>query len=168
MDNLIIRKAIPDDAENILAFLNQVGGETDNLLFGLNEFIMPIKQEQEYIESINNSNNSIMLIGIIDNEIASVASIQGFSRKRIAHRGNIAVSVKKVFWHQGIGKKMMMELIKFAKEASITVVELEVKSDNHGAIALYEGLGFERIGTYNKFFYIDGRYYDAYLMNLYL
>lgn len=34
---LEIRKATPEDAAQLLAYLNQIGGESDNLLFGANE-----------------------------------------------------------------------------------------------------------------------------------
>lgn len=37
-ERLIISKACNNDAANIIAFLNRVGGETDFLAFGLGEF----------------------------------------------------------------------------------------------------------------------------------
>ena len=39
----IIREAVPDDAENMISYLNQVGGESDYLLYGENEFNVPIE-----------------------------------------------------------------------------------------------------------------------------
>ena len=39
----IIREAVPDDAEKMIQYLNQVGGESDNLLHGANEFKVPIE-----------------------------------------------------------------------------------------------------------------------------
>ena len=36
--NLILRKANGNDAEKMIEYLNTVGGESDNLLFGKNEF----------------------------------------------------------------------------------------------------------------------------------
>ena len=63
----------------------------------------------------------------------------------------------------------MQKIITFAKEsAGAEVISLEVKSDNMRAIALYERFGFERLGTYKKFFKVGDRYFDAELMNLYL
>jgi len=43
-----------------------------------------------------------------------------------------------------------------------------VRSDNASALSLYEKLGFERIGTYRRFFRIGETDYDAELLNLYL
>ncbi|MBO7136326.1 MAG: hypothetical protein J6V73_06840 [Spirochaetaceae bacterium] len=39
----IIREAVPEDAEKMISYLNQVGGESDNLLHGENEFTVPIE-----------------------------------------------------------------------------------------------------------------------------
>lgn len=165
---LITQKAKPEDAKEILEYLNIIGGESDNLLFGKNGFSMTIEQESNYIKNINSSNKSCMLIGRINGIIVSVVSISGSERERIAHRGEIAVSVRKDYWNLGIATVMMEELILFAKVAEIEVIGLEVKSDNINAIHLYEKLGFKRIGTYEKFFKINGKYYDSEMMNLYL
>lgn len=169
MNNLVIRRANVEDARNIIDYLNQVGGESDNLLFGFNEFKMSIEQEESFIEAMNHTEGDLMLLGVVEDEIVAIGSIQGYKRERIEHRGQIAISVKKKYWHCGIGRKIMEELIQFAKDtASMSVVELTVKSDNASAIALYEKLGFKQIGLYKKFFKIEGKYFDAYFMNLYL
>lgn len=168
MDNLVIREAVEDDAEKILKYLNIIGGESDNLLLGENEINLTVEKEKSLIKAMKDSEKDIMLVGFIGEEVVSVTSLQSYGRKRIEHRGNLAVSVKKKYWHKGIGTKMIEELIKFAKSINITVIELEVKKENTNAIALYEKMGFEKIGLYKNFVKINGRYYDDYLMNLYL
>lgn len=168
MDNIVIREAKAKDAKEIISYLNQIGGESDNLLFGFNEFNMSVENEIAYIRQINHSYKDCMLIALIDNEIVGIASLQGFNRIRVEHRGNLAVSVRKKYWHQGIGTQLIKKLIVFAKERKIDVIELEVRSDNLNAVSLYKKLGFEKIGYYKKFFKINEVYYDAYLMNYYL
>ena len=66
-------------------------------------------------------------------------------------------------WTEGHGS-----LIAFAKGAGLEVLQLEVRSDNERAVALYEHLGFEKMGLYKKFVKVDGRDFDAWYMNLYL
>ncbi len=166
---LIITKAKPEDAKKILEYLNRVGGESDNLLFGKNEFNMTVEQESNFINHLNNSDKSCMLLGFIDGIIASLATLSGFERKRIAHRGKAAVSVRRDYWNSGVGTAMLNELIRFSREdAEIEIIELEVKADNSRAIHVYEKLGFQKIGTYEKYFKINGNYYDCDLLNLYL
>ena len=169
MDKLHIRKATPEDAKKIIDYLNQIGGESDNLLFGENGFSwLTVEKEAELIETTNSTNKNVLLLGLIGNEIASISNLQGFTRERTSHRCTIALSVKRDYWNQGIGTAMMESLLTFAKEsAGYRVVELQVKADNIYAIHLYQRFGFKKIGQYEKFFKINNIYYDALLMNLY-
>lgn len=169
MSELIIRRAAPEDAENLLSFLNRIGGESDNLLFGKDGFKnFSVDKEASFIKSFKDSENSVMLLGEQNNEIVAVGSLAGFSRERIAHRADLSVSVEKKFWGQKIGRRMLEALIDFAKGSELEVIELQVKCDNERAVALYEDVGFEKIGIYKKFFKFGSSYADAYLMNLYL
>lgn len=166
MNKVIIEKATEDDAADIIDYLNLVGGESDNLLFGKGEFHVTVEQEKDHIRNMDNS--FVMFLGKINNNIAAVGTLTGFSRDRIAHRGEIAISVKKEYWNNGIGTEMMKKLIEFGKdEAGLSIIQLTVKADNEKAIHLYNKLGFKQIGFYEKFFNINEKYYDAYLMNLY-
>ena len=45
--NVNIRKARPEDAENILSLLKIMGGETDNLTFGAAGIPFSVQQEAE-------------------------------------------------------------------------------------------------------------------------
>ena len=83
--DLILRKATTEDAEKIIEYLNLVGGESDNLLFGKDEIKISIDQEKSIIKAANSSNNNLMLLGIIDDIIVSVSNIFVPNRKRIVH-----------------------------------------------------------------------------------
>jgi RimJ/RimL family protein N-acetyltransferase len=167
--HLVLRKPVAADAEKMVEYLNNVGGESDNLLFGKGEFRLTVEQEMEYIKSISNSPNTLMLLGIIDNNIVSVAQISSSNRKRIAHNSEISVSVKKEHWRNGIGTIIMNELICFAKEHdTIRNISLCVKASNHNAIKVYEKLGFLKVGVHRNFFNVDGVFDDEILMDLYL
>ncbi|MDZ5253668.1 GNAT family protein [Clostridium sp. LIBA-8841] len=165
--NLILRKPLEDDAENIIKYLNTVGGESNNLLFGKGEFHFTVEQEKAYIEEINQSSNSLMLLGTINDEIVSISQISTSNRKRICHNSEIAISVRKDYWNIGVGSAVMEELIRFAKDKkSIKTISLGVRESNNNAIKLYEKYGFKKIGVHENYFNIDGVYYDEILMDL--
>lgn len=166
---LYIEKAEKEDAKQILDYLNIVGGESDNLLFGLNGFTMSVEAEENYIMDIHSSKSSALFVGKIDNEIVCVGSLSSPVRARIAHQGEIAISAKMEFWNLGIGTYLLKKIIDFARHTNtIEILHLGVKSDNINAIELYKRSGFEEIGLYKKFFKINGQYFDEILMNLYL
>jgi len=66
---------------------------------------------------------------------------------------------------QGLGWKLMIELLARAQEAGATCSTLEVRAGNTAAITLYERLGYTVCGT-RKGYYPDNRE-DAIVMWLY-
>lgn len=167
--HLIIRKPVVEDAKAMVEYLNTVGGESDNLLFGKGEFRLSVEQEMEYIKNISSSADSLMVLGIINDNVVSIAVINSSNRKRIAHNSEISISVKKEYWGNGIGSAVMEELIKFAKgHGTIKNISLGVKGSNHNAIAMYEKFGFEKVGIHKNYFNINGVFDDEILMDLYI
>ncbi|WP_294186420.1 GNAT family N-acetyltransferase [uncultured Clostridium sp.] len=164
--SLILRRPNANDAEKIIEYLNIVGGESDNLLFGKNEFHLSVEQEREYIKNLNNSKDAFMVMGIINNKVVSIAQIRKLGRKRIEHNSEIAISVKKEYWGLGIGSAVMSELIEFARNNDIRNIELGVKASNSKAIKLYEKFGFEKVGCHKNYFNVNGVFDDEILMDL--
>jgi RimJ/RimL family protein N-acetyltransferase len=166
---LILRKPIMKDAKAMIEYLNAVGGESENLLFGKDEFHLTIEQEMDHIKSISSGANTLMILGVIDNNIVSISQISSSNRRRIAHNSEISISVKRDYWRNGIGSSVMLELIRFAKEHSIIKnISLGVKASNGNAIRMYEKFGFEKIGIHKGNFNISGVFDDEILMDLYL
>ncbi len=56
---------------------------------------------------------------------------------------------------RGIGRTLLDAAIDAARQRGCHVLRLEVRTDNHAAIALYERAGFYRSGRYSKY-YEDG------------
>lgn len=165
---LTIREAMPDDAEALLEYMRIIGGETDNLSFGCEGLPLSAEQEREFIQSVSGSGRNVLFVAYDGAVLVGTAQLTCFSR-RFSHRSELAVSVRKTWWGEGVGSRLLEALIVFAKEkANVEVISLEVRSDNERAIALYRKFGFRKYGTYRKFFKIDGKYFDADCMNLYL
>lgn len=167
--NIIITKAMPEDAEELLAYLKKVGGETDNLTFDGEGLPFSVEDEESYLRMLAESTTSVMFVAKKDGKIVGNASFNGMLGERMKHRGEFAVSVLKSEWGQGIGSMLLEAVIDFAKNTAYAeIIALEVRSDNERAVKLYEKYGFEKIGHYKGFFKIDGEYVDFDLMNLYL
>ncbi|MDD7280718.1 MAG: GNAT family N-acetyltransferase [Erysipelotrichaceae bacterium] len=161
------RDAIIQDAQSFLTFLEQIGSESDNLTFGQEGLGITVEQEQDYIQSIIDS-NSVMLLALDGNEIIGNININVLTRNRLKHRAELSITVKKAYWNQGIGTELMKQALSQSKNKNLEVISLEVRSDNKSAIHLYEKYGFTKIRTFPKFLKIDNEYIDCDLMNLYL
>ena len=128
MEEFDIREATPEDAEKIIAYLAQVGGETDYLSFG-KEGIPISTEEEKFIQNINKEEHSVLYVVWKNGEIIGDASLSGFSR-RMSHRAEFGISVVKSEWGQGIGRALLQKCIMYAKEHMIELINLEVRSDN--------------------------------------
>ena len=160
----IIREAVSDDAEKMILYLNQVGGESDNLLHGENEFLVPIEGVKRKLAMSKDSENSIILIALDNEQIIARAELEGYYAARIRHRAKFSISVKKEYWNQGIGTELLKRIVEQAKMMKISIIELEVIADNVRGIALYHKMGFADIGIYKHYFYVNGMFKDAVVM----
>ena len=167
--NITYREAEPSDAGKFLEYSKIVGSETDNLTFGAEGLSLTISQEADFIRKFAGTPGSIMIVAFDEGELIGTGAVSVVSGKpRFAHRREIAISVRKDYWGKGIGTGIMNVLMDFAKKSGAEVLELEVRSDNEAAISLYKKFGFEKIGTNEKFFKINGEFFAADYMNLYL
>ena len=157
-----------ENAAEILEYLKIVGGETHFLLMDENGPGISEEREAKILEAAYVEPRGGMHFGKINREIACMFSLSCHPRRRLAHTGEIALSVRKKYWHIGVGSAIMEALIELAKEASLKNVELGVYADNERAIALYRRFGFEEIGRHRGKMYVDGEYYDEILMDLHL
>ena len=157
-----------ENAAEILEYLKIVGGETHFLLMDENGLGISEEREAKILEAAYVEPRGGMHFGKINREIACMFSLSCHPRRRLAHTGGIALSVRKKYWHIGVGSAIMETLIELAKEASLKNVELGVYADNERAIALYRRFGFEEIGRHRGKMYVDGEYYDEILMDLHI
>ena len=157
-----------ENAAEILEYLKTIGGETHFLLMDENGLGISEEREAKILEAAYVEPRGGMHFGKINREIACMFSLSCHPRRRLAHTGEIALSVRKKYWHIGVGSAIMETLIELAKEASLKNVELGVYADNERAIALYRRFGFEEIGRHRGKMYVDGEYYDEILMDLHI
>lgn len=92
MEEFDIREATPEDAEKIIAYLAQVGGETDYLSFGKEGLPISTEEEEKFIQNINKEEHSVLYVVWKNGEIIGDASLSGFSR-RMSHRAEFGISV---------------------------------------------------------------------------
>lgn len=167
--NIKIDKARPADAAELLAYLKQIGSETDNLTFGAEGVPFSVEAESEYLRSMEDSPNSALFIARLDGRIIGNASFSSPTQTRLKHRGELGISVSKEAWGKGIGTKLLETVIDFAKNtAGAQILFLEVRSDNARAIHLYEKFGFAKTGVAPGLMKVNGELIDFDLMNLYL
>ena len=158
--DIVIEHACVADAEELLAYMKQVGAESDNLSFGAEGLPLSTEAEADYIARMENSADDFMLVARADGHIIGIAGLSRLPR-RMKHRGELSVAVAKEYWGRGVGRRLTESIITLARDNSFDTVELQVRSDNLRAVRLYEKCGFQKLFTFPDYFKINGKGFDA-------
>lgn len=166
---LTLRRAEPDDAARLLAYLNQIAGESENVTFGPGEFELSVEEERAILQQVAESPTGLYLIAEVAGEIAGTLTFSTGKRPRLRHFGEFGTSVLRKYWNLGVGSHMLAYLIDWARQTgTIRKINLRVRVDNHPAIHLYEKYGFVHEGRITREFYLHGQFVDVYVMGLQL
>ncbi len=111
-------------------------------------FSMPWSQDA-FKESLSYE-HAIFLVAVEDES----RRVEGYiGMYKVFNEGEIInVAVRPERRGQGIGRRLMEEIIRLSAENGIEAVFLEVRFSNERALRLYEKQGFERIGIRKRFY----------------
>ncbi|NQU84243.1 MAG: GNAT family N-acetyltransferase [Mariniphaga sp.] len=124
---------------------------------------------QNYFEDILKQPGSIVLFAEVNKMLAGYLTIKPRHQANIKHTSELNMGVHSESRGQGIGKFLLENSIKQAKESNdIEIIYLMVRSDNYPAIRLYEIFGFEQMVVLDKDTKIGNTYYDGVLMRRFL
>lgn len=166
--NITITQASIEDAASVVNYLNTVAGETDFLTFGSGEFPLSIQEEAATISDGLENNTCLMLIAKLHGHIIAQLFMSISLLPRLAHIGDIGITVSKQYWGMSIGTHMIAMAITWAKKNQLTKLQLQVRADNLSAIHLYQKSGFNIEGTIARSVKINNMYFDAVVMGLLL
>ena len=103
-----LRPTHPDDAARMIDYLKQTAGETEFLLRYPDEVQYTLEQEQAILNRLMDDPKSVMMVGIVDGEVAGNCSIGGLGEKRkTRHRCSMGIALKEAYWNLGIGTAMI-------------------------------------------------------------
>ena len=144
---LLVRNAVASDARALRETMQRTHAQTDYLLSYPDEQSVDDEQEARSLEAIERSGNEVELVAIIDGRIVGSAGVSAVrSRRKVAHRARLGISILKEYWGMGIGRVLRDACVDCARQAGYTQLELEVVADNERAVSLYRRAGFEEYG----------------------
>nr|WP_294948305.1 GNAT family N-acetyltransferase [uncultured Mucilaginibacter sp.] len=165
-----IRQADENDAEQIIQYSKAVFASTDQVLTTPGEYTISVAEEKAWINNINNSKNSKLLIAELDGQVIGFLFFIRQQKAKNAHVGELGLNVHAGYRAMGIGRTLMETLIKWANNCgAIEKIVLQVFATNHNAINLYKTLGFQEEGRFVKAIkQKDGAYADVIQMYLFV
>ena len=158
-------KPTVEDAAEIVAFYNRVGGETSYLSFEQDEYPLTVEEQREAIEHDAQDDSQYMLLVKDEGRIIAIGTMTTSHKIKARHVTELGIVVEKAQHSKGIGTILMKKLIQWAREQPfITKIRLDTRADNLKAVALYIKLGFVIEGTLKNETYWNDQYFDLYVM----
>ncbi|MBQ6119350.1 MAG: GNAT family N-acetyltransferase [Clostridia bacterium] len=147
--NAVIRSPRDGDIPEILEYLYVSAGETEFLLRYPEECGKYTPEgEKALFDRINASDNEAMPVCLVEGKLIGCCNIAWSNGIKTRHRASVAIAILRDYWGQGIGTRMMRELIRIAEENEhILQMELDFVEGNVRARALYEKMGFRITGV---------------------
>jgi RimJ/RimL family protein N-acetyltransferase len=158
-----------DDAEAMVAYLDLVRRESENILWSLDDPLPSIERERAMVSEHAGNPGAVLLAARSGGRLIGFADVEAGRMARVRHRGGLGISTLRDWWGRGLGTIMMNELIAWSRRAGLEVLQLTVYAHNARAIALYRKVGFVEEGVRRRSVrYADGRYADEFLMSLWI
>lgn len=160
MTDITIRAAELDDYDGICEAMSQPIAQANTLQ-------LPYPTREMWKQRIADTPpTDKSLVAIIDGKIVGNLGLHPASKTvRRRHVGAVGMAVHDAYHERGVGSALMAAAIDLADNwMQYTRLQLEVYTDNHAAIALYQKFGFVIEGTHPKDSFRHGEYIDSYSM----
>jgi len=148
---VILRPAVPEDAQAMLDFMHEMLPESQRYIMTTpDEFKLTLEQENDFLRSRIKVGGTLLLAMKGPDVVGSLGCDPG-GRQRIAHVGAFGIALRESWRGVGLGRAMLTHLIAWAQaHPTITKLSLQVFADNARAIALYRKFGFIEEGRLAK------------------
>ena len=163
----VLRPTTAEYAQEMIDYMKITAAETPFLLRYPDEVTYTPESEKEILTRIYEDEKTVMMLALVDDQVAGNCSISGLGdKRRILHRCSLAIALKKEYWGLGIGTAMIGYLTELAGRIGYEQIELEVVDGNTSAKHLYEKCGFVETGRRVRAMkYDDGTYRDELVMS---
>ena len=166
----IVRKGIPEDAEQVLAYMDEILAEPGiNFVTEPGEFKLTVAEEQEFIQRCNSSDNNLYMVAEAGGKLIGLLTMVAQDKRAVRHAPELGISVRQGWRGRGVGTALLEQALDWAYASpAVRRVELHVFARNTRAIQLYERYGFQVEGVLRKAANKDGEDIDDLVMGLLL
>ena len=166
--SVTIREASVDDAQELISVVKEYIEDSEYIPYTKGEFNPTIEFEKEWIQTLNDQKNSLLLLAIHDGKIIGNISVNGSQRNMAAHTACIGIGLLREWRNKGVGSILFNSVIEWAKKNSqLEILWLETYATNKEGMTLYKKYGFEQDGIQKNFIKLsDNEYADNLVMSL--
>lgn len=166
---ITIRSAEIIDAEKLLKTVTEYISNSAYIPKFPEEITLTVSQEEEWIKSFIQKENSLLIIAELEGQIIGNLDITGNSRIMMQHTAMIGMGMLSEWRNFGLGTELMKYAIEWAKENPILeLLWLQVYTENVLGYNLYKKMEFTENGIIKNYFKRNGKYYDNLTMSLFV
>ena len=160
MPSLTVRPAAPADADAICRIYNQ--GIEDRVAT-LETELRTAAERLEWMAA--RGPRHPVVVAVAGDEVAGWASLNRFNpRPAYDHVVDLSVYVERGWRGRGVGRQLLEHVIEAARTLGYHKMVLAAFPSNTAGMALYERLGFSRVGIYREQGWLDDRWVDVIVM----
>lgn len=160
MTAVAIRPAASTDAGAICAIYNQ--GIEDRIATLETELRTP--EERRQWLAARGARHPV-IVAEADGQLIGWGSLNPFNpRTAYDHVADFSVYVERGWRGKGVGRRLLERLVELAREIGYHKMVLSTFPFNESGVALYERLGFRRVGVYREQGRLDGAWVDTLIM----
>ena len=134
------------------------------MMFEPGERQTTVGEQRERIRGVLAKDNQVIFVAEGDGQMLGYVAGLGGTYKRNKHCAHVVIGVLQAFTGQGLGARLLTQLVQWAGEKGIHRLELTVMAQNERAIGLYTKMGFETEGVCRHALWVGGKYVDEHYM----
>jgi ribosomal protein S18 acetylase RimI-like enzyme len=146
-DAVQIRQAASHDAGALLTLKRALDRETSFMLLEPDERTTTETEVAEQLRSVAARPNSVVLVADAEGALVGYVEAIGGGVRRNRHTARVVIGVRQAHAGQGIGRRLLAELERWARANGVRRLELTVMTHNERAVGLYRKMGYRVEGT---------------------
>ena len=160
----VIREISIKDVENFIDLLSKIYDESEFTFYNPGEYSPSIASASQNLENYITSPSKAIYVAENDEQLVGYAFVNTETYERTQHEAVIYLGVKKYYQKHGVGQALINAIEAWSLNHKIRRIEATVVTENGRAVELFKGTGFQIEGELKDKLYINGRYYNEYVM----
>ena len=164
---VVFRPELPTDTEMLWEMFSTLSRESLGYL--VNPF--PRVRIEQWTSNIN-YRKALPIVAVIQQahkpQIVATASLEFPDAPAEKHKAEFGITVHDTYQNKGVGTALTKHMLSIARKKKLRKITLKVLTQNTKAIHVYEKCGFKTEAKLQKENFINGKYYDDYIMSIFL
>lgn len=160
----VIREISIKDVENFIDLLSKIYDESEFTFYNPGEYSPTVSSASQHLEKYITSPSKAIYIAESDEQLVGYVFVNTETYERTQHEAVIYLGVKRYYQKQGIGQALINAIEAWSLNHNIRRIEATVVTENAGAVELFKGIGFQIEGELKDKLFINGQYYNEFVM----